>query len=82
MSQAQVCGWLESIKFTDCIESFRKAEVEGAHLKDLDKESLAEIGLKPMQRVKVLAAIRKLIEEGGCLPAAPAAEVILLSFFI
>lgn len=62
MSVADVCQWLESAQFGECVDAFRKASVDGANLKYFNKAVLRDIGVRgPMVQVKVLTEVEKLL---------------------
>ncbi|XP_068711319.1 SH3 and multiple ankyrin repeat domains protein 2-like [Montipora foliosa] len=64
-----VCNWLDSIKMSQYKDTFRENDIQGAHLPDLSKTELKELGVKSLgHRMTLENAIAKLSQplESNC----------------
>jgi len=64
-----VCNWLDSIKMSQYKETFRENDIQGAHLPDLKKAELKELGVKSLgHRMTLENAIARLSQplESNC----------------
>eukprot|EP00794_Sanderia_malayensis_P012928 gene12928-14260_t len=61
-STDDVCGWLESINMSEIVASVRQHCIRGAHLPNLDKNDLIELGVVKLgQRMTLDDEINKLL---------------------
>ena len=64
-----VCHWLDSIKMAQYKDTFRENDIQGAHLPELTKAELLELGVKSLgHRMTLENAIARLSQplESNC----------------